>query len=270
MNAFSLIRKDPWYRHDAFVSGLKSAGHTFYKNRPNKFDKDSLLVIWNRYSDNHNLASQVEQAGGRVLVAENGYVGTGGGTPKFQVHPKGGHEGHYYALTEGWHNGGAPWKAGETDRWSRLGVEIKPWRQSGKYILVCPNRSFGVPGRSMPEGWAEKMAERMKPESGLPIKIRRHPGNDQPKHSLSDDLAEAAAVVVWTSSCGVHSLIEGIPTICEAPYWICKQAAPTWAQVLAGGDDLSGARVDALNRLAWAQWTVEEIANGDAFRFLLS
>lgn len=270
MNAFCLIRKDPWYRHDAFIAGLKAAGHTVYKNRPNKFDKDSLLVIWNRYADNHNLATQVEEAGGRVLVAENGYIGKGGSSPKFDVHPKGGEQDHYYALTEGWHNGGAPWKAGDRSRWDELGITMKPWRESGDYILVCPNRSFGVAGRSMPEQWAEKMAARIAKDVTLPVRIRAHPGNDKPKRGLIEDLAGAAAVVVWTSTCGVHALVEGIPTICEAPHWICKETSPAWAEALAGADVAPGAREDALARLAWAQWTIAEIASGYAFRHLLS
>ena len=269
MQAHCLIRDQPWYRREAFFSGLKLAGHAITHSVPANPNKDTLLVIWNRYADNHHLAQRVEDAGGIVLVAENGYIGAGGGTPKFQVHPHGPQPGHYYALARGWHNGGGTWRVGESDRWARLGIELKPWRDGGDYILVCPNRSFGVPGRMMPDQWAEKIAVRLKALAVVPVRIRPHPGNNAPKRSLADDLKCAGLVVVWTSSCGIHALVEGIPVICEAPYWICKSAAPTLEQAL-NGDPVEPDRLSALRGMAWAQWTCEEIASGEPFRYLLS
>lgn len=268
MQAHCLIRDQPWYRRDVFVNGLRRAGHTVTTSVPSKPDKDTLLVIWNRYADNHHIAQRVEDADGTVIVAENGYIGAGGGTPKFQVHPKGPQPGHYYALARGWHNGGGTWPVGAEDRWGRLGIELRPWRDGGDYILVCPNRSFGVPGRMMPEQWAEKIAARLREVSTFPVRIRRHPGNDAPKHSLDEDLKGAAMVVVWTSSCGVHALVEGIPVICEAPYWICKSAAVSLNTAISEPLEEPD-RLKALRSLAYAQWTCEEIASGEPFRFLL-
>jgi hypothetical protein len=257
VRAHVLIRDQPWYRRDAFVTGLRAAGHDVTVAPPAKPDRDTLLVIWNRYFSNHHLALAVEKAGGRVLVAENGYVGKGGGTPKFDVYSeKGGERGHYYALAEGWHNGGGSWPSFGPGRWEALGVEIKPWREGGKYVLVCPNRSFGVPGRMMPPDWAERKAQSLH-KRGYPVKIRRHPGNDAPKRPLSADFADAASVCVWSSSAGVHALIEGLRVECDAPYWILKD----WEKV---------GRQAALARLAWAQYTVEELASGEPFRLLLS
>lgn len=268
MKAHCMIREQPWYRREAFVAGLRNAGHEVVVSPPVKADKNTLLVIWNRYGENNYLAERVEQAGGKVIVAENGYIGAGGGTPKFQVHPAGPSAEHYYALALGWHNGGGVWNVGAGDRWSALGVEIRPWRFEGEYILVCPNRSFGVPGRMMPTDWAEKTKLRLERETKMPVRIRAHPGNHSPKRPLAQDLAGAFLVVVWSSSCGVHALVDGIPVICEAPYWICRSAAPSLAG-LAHTDSFPN-REHALHRLAWAQWTVAEISSGEPFSILLS
>lgn len=268
MKAHCLIREAPWYRRDAFVAGLKAAGHSVVSHAPITCDKDTLLVIWNRYADNHHLATRVEEAGGLVLVAENGYIGAGGGTPKFQVHPAGPAPGHYYALARSWHNGGGTWRVGAEDRWANLAVPLKPWRFDGDYALICPNRSFGVPGRMMPTDWADNMAKRIAKDIDLPVRIRRHPGNNEPKRALAEDLERAVFVVIWSSSCGVHALTEGIPVICEAPYWICKSAAPSWSEALAmKGQEPD--RLTAMRRLAWAQWTLEEISGGKPFKELL-
>lgn len=266
MRAHCLIRSAPWYRRDVFLNGLKNAGHDVVTSAPVNCGKETLLVIWNRYAENHHLASRVEEAGGTVIVAENGYIGAGGGTPKFQVHPGGPQPGHYYALAKGWHNGGGTWHVGTEDRWAHLGIELKPWRVGGEYVLVCANRSFGVPGRMMPEQWADKFVEQHKKESKLPFRIRRHPGNDAPKRGLEEDLKGAAAVVVWTSSCGVHAMVEGIPVMCEAPYWICKSAAPAWGKA---GEVATVDRLAALQALAYAQWTCAELSTGEPFRYLL-
>lgn len=265
MKAYCLIREQPWYRRDAFMSGLKRAGLAPELRRPASVDRDTVLVIWNRYADNHELALQVERAGGRVWVAENGYVGIGGSNPKFDVHPHGPKPEHYYALAEGYHNGGGRIPTGDGSRWAALGVELKAWRASGEYVLVCPNRSFGVPARTMHPDWAEREAARGRKATGLPFRVRPHPGNHAPARPLAEDLKGAAAVIVWSSSCGVHALIEGIPTWCAAPAWILKEAAcsgPLQQPTLAP-------RLPAFERLAWAQWRCDEIASGAPFEALL-
>ena len=268
MRAHLLLRDAPWYRRDVFARGLSVAGHAVTFGAPDKPNEDTLLVLWNRYADGNAIAEQVENAGGKVIVAENGYIGEGGTHPKFDVHPGGPKPHHYYALANNWHNGGGTWNVGAEDRWSKLGIEIKDWRQSGEYILVCPNRSFGVPGRMMPVDWAERIAKQLTKEYALPVRIRAHPGNDSPKHVLSNDLKGAAMVVVWSSSCGVHAMVEGIPVLCEAPYWICKSAAPTVRQVAEDAPHTLD-REAALRALAWAQWRCDEIATGEPFKVLL-
>lgn len=265
MRAFCLIREQPWYRRSAFVHGLEAAGHQVFTRSPDRYDKDTLLIIWNRYPPLHELALRVEERGGKVLVAENGYIGKGGGSPKFQVYPAGPDAAHFYALAESWHNGGGKWPTGDQSRWDSLGLVLKPWQRSGAEIVICPNRSFGVPGRMMPQDWAEKTLLRLRKKTSRPVRIRRHPGNNAPKVPLADDLRTAYAVVIWSSSAGVHALAEGIPVFCESPYWILKGAAAT-------GDFDNPVLPDRLphfQRLAWAQWSVDEIASGEPFRRLL-
>jgi len=262
VRAYVLIRDQPWYRRSVFVAGLRAAGFDVELRAPDKPDRNTLLLIWNRYANNHDLANRVEAAGGRVLVAENGYLGRGGGTPKFEVHPAGPQPHHYYAISSRFHNDDTLIRSGDTDRFAALNVTLKPWRTGGDYILVCPNRSFGVPSRMMPPDWAERRQAQLARSAGCPVRVRVHPGNNAPKRALADDLAGARAVYIWSSSCGVHALAEGIPVIADAPYWIAKNAAR--------GERDDNTREAAFHRLAWAQWTCEEIAHGDPFTHLLS
>ena len=113
--------------------------------------------------------------------------------------------------------------------------------------------------------WAEKMQERLRRATKRPIRIRRHPGNDSPKISLSEDLKGAWAAVIWSSGAGVHALANGIPVFCDSPYWVMKEAA-------CGGtvdDPVLPDRIPHFERMADAQWTVSEIESGEPFRKLL-
>lgn len=266
MRAFCLIRDAPWYRRGAFVAGLRAAGHEPLLREPDRFDRDTLLVIWNRYGRGHELALMTERGGGRVLVAENGYLGAGGSSPKFDVHPGGPESYHYYALAEGWHNGGGRWPAGGPERWDALKIEFQEWRRVDGHVLVCPNRSFGVAGRMMAPDWAEDCAKRLRKDTRREVRIRPHPGNDAPRRPLDEDLRGAWAVVIWSSNAGLHALTAGLPVLCKAPHWVAKGAAAYGSiETLTVPDPLP-----ELRRVAWAQWRLDEIETGEPFAHLLS
>lgn len=246
------------------MAGLKAAGFDARSGPPQQgAAPGDIMVCWNRYHDTHALAERFERAGGIVAVAENGYVGPGGVSPH-QMQPR-----EWYALAIGGHNGSGAWPAGDSSRWGALKVDLKPWRTEGKHILVCPNRSFGRPDLIMPLRWAEDVTARIAKVTKREIRIRPHPGNGAHRTPLSDDLRGAHACVIWSSSAGVQALISGVPVICEGPAWICKDAAcPSWEHLARGGV-YGGHRRRALERLAWAQWRVDEIATGAPFVHLL-
>ncbi len=266
MRAFSFIRPAPWYRAQAFHAGLRRAGFEVFEGKVERPNPGDVLLIWNRYAHTHDIATRFEREGGTVLVAENGYLGIGGTSPKFDVHPGGPKPEHFYALAVGGHNGQGRWPDGGPERWERLGIELRPWRASGDHVLVLPNRSFGIPGRSMPDRWAEKAAERLRKQTRRPVVIRAHPGNNAPPRPLEADLAGAWAAVVWSSNAGLHALVAGVPVFCEAPFWVGKAAAARGTVESPETPD----RLPMFRRMAWAQWRVEEIETGEPFARLLA
>ncbi len=264
--AWNLLRDRPWYRRAAFSEGLRAAGFEVSERAPVDPKAGDVLVIWNRYGSGHELATRFEAQGGTVLVAENGYLGRGGSSPKFDVHPGGPKPEHYYAIAVGGHNGQGGWPDGGPERWEALGIELRPWRADGGHVLVCPNRSFGVPGRIMPPDWAEATAKRLRRETQREVRVRAHPGNDAPRRPLAADLEGAWAAVVWSSGAGLHALLAGIPTFVASGWWICKAAAALGAIDAPETPD----RMPSFRRLAWAQWRVDEIQKGEPFARLLS
>lgn len=259
--AFCLIRDQPSSRADAFRAGLKAAGYEV-RGAVSSVESGDVVCMWNRYSENHEIACRVEKAGATVIVAENGYLGPGGVSPH-QMDPR-----EWYALAVGGHNGSGAHHVGGPERWNALNVELRPWRTQGDHILVLPNRSFGRPDLIMPYDWPRKVVERLQKVTGRPIRVRPHPGNGRHKTPLNADLENAWACVIWSSSAGVQALIRGTPVVCEAPAWICRKAAELRINAI---DRIElPDRLEAMRAMAWAQWHVDEIATGEPFYYLLN
>lgn len=246
------------YRREAFIQGLRAVGYDVFGDDPGLVAHcrpGDVLVIWNRYGVWHDIASRFESKGGVVLVAENAYVGLDRKNRQ------------RYAIARSGHNGSGQWVSGGPERWASLGVELTPWRETGDHILVCPNRCFGMPGFIMDSMWPEKILERLRKLTKRPVRVRRHPGNAPPTKPLAADLANAWAVVIWASSAGCEALISGIPVYCEAPWWIARDAAITDLRSIEAPPLLD--RLPAMQKLAWAQWSVDEIKRGEPFSYLL-
>ena len=258
MKAYCLLRTQPFYRHDSFVTGLRAYGFEVVCGQPTSVGPSDIMLIWNRYGENEVLADKFEAAGGTVIVAENGYLNPGGGTPKFDVY-EGVQSNDHYAVAIGGHNGSGYWPNGGEERFQSLGVHLHPWQDEG-HILVCPGRDFGSRKLQPPSNWAREVVPLLKREfPKSEIRVRHHPGNGRPGRELHEDLKDCKLCVIWASSSGVHALVAGTRVRCLSPYWVCK--TNDWWD--------NETRASALSRMAWAQWSVDEIADGLPFSYLL-
>lgn len=259
MKAYCLIRPQPHYRREAFVAGLKRAGYALADAPPPKPSAGDLLLIWNRYGEGEALADRFEKHGAQVIVAENGYLGLDADGIQ------------YYALSLGQHNGAGRWPIGDGSRWEKLGIELKPWRTQGQHIVVRGQRGIGSRLMASPPDWHKGIPAKLRPYTGRAVKVLEHPGKpachpDVVKW-LCDNYRGAHACVIWSSGAGIRALIEGVPVIYQAPHWICEAAA---AHDLSAIEKLDGwmndaLRLRALREMAWAQWTIAEIASGEPF-----
>ncbi len=270
--AWSLVRSLPEFRAEAFRVGLRAAGYDVQPREPTgPASPGDALVIWNRYGRSEQIANRFEREGGTVFCAENGYLGAGGEVPKYAANA-GAKPGLYYALALSQHNGAGRWKTGDAQRFRQLGVNLTPWRAHGEHVLVCPSRGIGSAKLRPPSNWLPDTVKAIQACTKRPVRVRHHPGNEAPKKPLEADLANAWAVVIWSSSAGVHALVRGIPVLCLAGAWICRRAAYTDVKSI---DEphvsiTEEQRLAAMNDLAWSQFTLEEIASGKPFRHLLS
>lgn len=247
------IKDTPHYRRDAFVAGLRRLGYAIVERNDRPAAGD-VLLSWNLTAMDRE-KERYERAGGLVLVAENAYLAPPGAGPM-------------YALARGGHNGSGAHPAPDgSARWDALGITLKPWRGAGLHILVCAQRGIGSRTIASPHGWHQTTAAAIRRVSNRPVVIRPHPGLSKSAKPLQADLQNAWAVVVWASAAGVRALAEGVPVFHTAPHWICAEAAPRLdLKSIEHPLTDDAARLRAMRSMAAAQWSVEEIATGEALK----
>ena len=234
MRAFLNLRYTVAERRAAFVGGLDRLGYEVRSDSPSDPRQGDIFVTWNRMGNGDRVSKEFEARGLPVIVAENAAWGNEFAGAR------------WYSLAMNWHNTSGRFPIGGAERWDSLGVDLAPWRTSGE-TLVLPQRGIGPAGVAMPRDWTSRQKGR----------VRSHPGT-RPCKPLEEDLAKAGKVVTWGSGAAVKALTWGIPVESHMPNWIGEQ------------NNTDAGRLEMFRRLAWAQWTLNEIEDGTAFRHLLA
>ena len=241
------------YQRTSIHQGLIRCGYIAGAPVQENPEPDDVLLLWNRYEVYEKYAQRYEQAGAKVIVVENGYIG---------ADPDGR---QLYAMALWDHSGAGEWKVGDEDRWSRLNVEVKPWQTGGKEIVVLPQRGMGRQGVAMPRSWPQDVVYRLRQVTDRPVRIRPHPGAN--RECPLYDLTDTWAAVTWASGAGIKAIVGGVPVFCERSNWIGAPAAGKGIDNIE--DRFLGDRMPMLRRLSYAQWTIDEIKRGEPFEWLL-
>ncbi|MFQ6016776.1 MAG: hypothetical protein ACE5KF_01145 [Kiloniellaceae bacterium] len=248
-------------RHGIIEAGLETAGWRVERGFGNPGSPADVLITWTVHRGlKESNARAFEAAGGRVLVCEEAYFRRVNGEKHFAI-----------ALSD--HNGAGRWYVGGPERWASFGIEVKPWRKYGHHILVREQRGIGSAKMASPPGWHDDVMARLRAMTDRPLVFRAHPKSRaypdkavrQPP--LEQALQGAHAVVTWASSIAGHALVAGVPVFYEAPHIVCEGACKRGLADIES--PATGDRLPALERLAWAQWSISEIERGRPFRHLL-
>lgn len=143
------------------------------------------------------------------------------------------------------------------DRFNALGLPVRAKGGSAKgYTLIAcqrpADRSHGLSVKDYAT-W----------EAAQDGKLRPHPKESTPNASLADDLNGAACVKTLCSTVGIDALIAGVPAVADLP----ERAA--WGALSGTKLPSVKQRTALFSRLAYGQWTLDEMASGDCARFLL-
>lgn len=170
-----------------------------------------------------------------------------------------------------------------SNRWEQLNIELQPWKKEGKTILIAhQHRQDWLGGRRTN---AFGMMLSLAKLSELPIKIRLHPNHwrncDFPEFTghtftlvhgrrhtapIEDDLQDAYCLLTYDSNAAVDAIIAGVPAF---------TVGRTIADKCIKKDFDLNKPLYYNNRERWAawaayqQWTIEEIAAGTPFQYLL-
>ena len=174
------------------------------------------------------------------------------------------------------------WQTIKTD----LNIDVKDYRTSGNHILLCLQRNGGWSMKGLDVmKFCMQTIEQIKNYTDRPIVVRGHPGDKKtsqylkfniPNVTISPigtpiqvDLKNAWASVMFNSSPGVASLLEGVPVFQMDPqsdYSMYSEVANTNLKRLEDPKILE--RQEWLERIAMCHWSFDQTASGEAWEFM--
>lgn len=238
----------------AFADGLRRHGYGVELSREG-INPSDLLVVW---GVRHAGAFAQQRGHGEICVLERGYIGD---REKWTSVSFGGRL-----------NGRAEFRGvqDEGSRFERYHPErLKPWQHRGGYALIMgqvPNDQSLV-GVNIAR-WYADVAKQLRRKGYGDVRFRPHPlaanvrvpGVTALKGSLADAFAGAAFVVTWNSNSAVDAVLDGIPAVAV------DEGSMAW--------EVSGHEIGRpptpehyrwAARLAWKQWSEDEIRSGECW-----
>lgn len=246
---------------EALISGLESLGipYAYHKSQHTPITtKKAAMWGWRM--------PHLRQQGIDVLCMEHGYIGD---------------RSKYSSL--GWNglNNYASFPSYPDDRGARFkehGGVIKPWNLTGDYILILGQvkGDSSLKGKDI-EQWYSKLAKEVRRYYGLPVYFRPHPvsrrrggylaikGIPKLEGSLEEAINGAFFTIAYNSNACLDSILSGVP--CFAG----DMGTVAWDLCMKDLHQIiRPERESTVHRIAWTQWTLEEIASGFALRALFA
>lgn len=170
-----------------------------------------------------------------------------------------------------------------SDRFEALGMPLAPERKRQKKtgdILILgqvPDDGQHLLDEAALSAWYVAAVEKIRQHTDRKIVFRPHPkiahrnlcpnaDEMQTGVPLEEALAAAHACVTYNSTAGTEALLAAVPVVCSPAAMYAPWAETDFAAI---EKPAVGDREQYFARLAYAQWTHEELRSGDAFRFLL-
>lgn len=167
---------------------------------------------------------------------------------------------------------------GEPGRYAATkGPIIKPWRRDGEYILIA---GMGPKGSSIYRylhgQWDRETIETIQRHTDLPVVFRPKPSDKNPprlpgiiiddvNQDLSVHFSKAAAIVTHHGNAALEAMMAGVPAFChDGPATLIANRDFTRISNPVYSDE----RTAFFEKLAYWQWSYEEIVSGKPFLHL--
>ena len=164
-----------------------------------------------------------------------------------------------------------------------LGLEVKPWRTSSKYILLCGQHDKSLQWQGMPSmsNWFLNTYDEIRKHTDRPIIFRPHPRcrlehierglkhvyRQEPQHvngtydSFDMGFNDIHCTISYSSNPGIHSIIEGVPAFVST-HSLAYDVANDIDFLHDIENPLMPDRQQWLNDYAHTEYTVDEISQG--------
>lgn len=258
---------------DALEHSLKQAGHEVVLNSC-KSDVDVIWsVLWaGRMQRNRDIWQKAQKNKKPVLVIEVGGIQRG---TTWRIGLNGVNRDAYFAPSKN-----------DSSRVKQLGISMKPWRESGDYVLVCGQHEKSQQWQGLPpmKKWVENTVQELRQYTDRKIVFRPHPRlpvrfdskldnfvcqTPVKKQGTYDDydirFSGAWAVVNVCSNPGIHAVLEGIPAFVSASSLAYPVANHDLSQIES---PVTPERTQWLNDLAHIEYTLKEIQQGIPLKYL--
>lgn len=200
-----------------------------------------------------------------VIVMERGYIGD-----RFKYTSLGWNGLNNYAKFPDYPDDGGL-------RFKLHGGVIKPWKKDGDYILILGQvrGDASLKGQDI-SGWYKDIAEKAKSLYGIPVYFRPHPesvkkggysridGIKNIEGSLNEAMSGALLTIAYNSNSCLDSILAGVP--CYAG----DKGTMAWDLCMKSLDELYyPEREEVVHKIAWKQFTIDEIMDGWPLKRLL-
>jgi hypothetical protein len=228
---------EPWL--EAFAEGWGKVvwRHPhFWQGEVEGFD---LVVLASLWAKNGDILNAYRARGIPVLVIDLGFIRN---------------KGHRQASLNGLNH--VPGFPCPPDRWDALGCDVRPsGGDPDGCVLVAAQRPCDASHGLTEAAYNAWLAT----QDG---KIRWHPIERENEQTLAEDLAGARMLKTLCSTAGLEALMAGIPAVADQP------ERAVWGEL--SGITLPGMaeRLNLFHRIAYGQWTMEEMRDGTCAAFL--
>lgn len=229
-----------------------------------------VAIFYGLFGKCRQAFNDYRKAGKKAVYVDLGYWGRTEGGKLYGYHKVSVNDRHPTAYFQN--------RLHSADRFSRFGLEIKPWRKDGRHILVAGMGIKAASVEGFPDGhaWEHKVVEELRRHTDRTIIYRPKPSwggatgipgtvFSPREQRLEEVLRDCWAVVTHHSNVACDALLEGIPVFCEQGV-----AKPM------GHADLAKIETplypDWRSQWAWdvayCQWTPSEMRSGEVWRHL--
>lgn len=246
----------------AFSAGLEACGHRPLRRSasdhcPGQVESFGAVVITGMRGKGRVIRDDYAAIGVPVVVIDYGYLARVSGVASWE-------SGHWQVGVGDLNR--PPSFECPSDRFDSLGIAVKP-KGRGKVPLVL-GQHVGDPSHGLNAvemaAWAQWLCDahgarfRAHPDSpGVEVRAERADG------PLGAVLADTSVVYTLCSTAGLDALLAGVPAVATMPDRAC------WGSLSGPRLPSKAARAALCARLAYGQWTLDEMRSGLAADFVM-